>query len=105
MHAADQTVDLMFQRYALPKSELSFKGRLVNPQAIRRTTLITIEGQRDDICAVGQTLSAQDLASSLRPYLRTHHVQPSVGHCGVFSAKRWQSQIYPVVRDVIHISQ
>ena len=95
----------MFQRYALAKGELRFRGRPVNPQAIRRTALITIEDERDDICAVGQTLAAQDLASSLRPYLRTHYVQPSVGHDGIFSGKRWQNQIYPVVRDVIDISQ
>jgi poly(3-hydroxybutyrate) depolymerase len=100
-----ETVDLVFQKHALPKGELTFKGRRVNPAAIRRTALVTIEGERDDICAVGQTLAAQDLTSSLRPYMRTHYVQPNVGHYGVFSGKRWQSQIYPLVRDVIHISQ
>ncbi len=100
-----ETVDLVFQRYALPKGELKFRGRTVNPAAIRRTALVTIEGERDDICAIGQTLAAQDLASSLRPYMRTHYVQPNVGHYGVFSGKRWQNSIYPLVRDVIHISQ
>jgi poly(3-hydroxybutyrate) depolymerase len=100
-----ETVKLVFQDYALPKGELTFKGRLVDPAAIRRTALLTIEGERDDICAVGQTLAAQDLASNLRPYLRTHYVQPGVGHYGVFSGKRWQNHIYPMVRDVIHVSQ
>lgn len=100
-----ETVDLVFQKYALPKGELTFRGRAVNPAAIRRTALVTIEGERDDICAIGQTLAAQDLASSLRPYMRTHYVQPNVGHYGVFSGKRWQNHIYPVVRDVIHVSQ
>jgi len=64
-----------------------------------------VEGERDDICAIGQTLAAQDLASSLRPYMRTHHVQANVGHYGVFSGKRWQRQIYPAVRQVIQVSQ
>jgi len=100
-----ETVSLVFQEHALPKGELTYKGRPVNPAAIRRTALVTIEGERDDICAIGQTLAAQDLASSLRPYMRTHYVQPNVGHYGVFSGKRWQSQIYPLVRDVIHVSQ
>jgi poly(3-hydroxybutyrate) depolymerase len=100
-----ETVDLVFQKYALPKGELMFKGRKVDPAAIRRTAMVTIEGERDDICAIGQTLAAQDLASSLRPYMRTHYVQPNVGHYGVFSGKRWQNSIYPLVRDVIHISQ
>ena len=100
-----QTVRLVFQEYALPKGELTYRGRRVDPAAIRRTALLTVEGERDDICAIGQTLAAQDLASSLRPYLRTHYVQPNVGHYGVFSGKRWQNHIYPVVRDVIHVSQ
>jgi poly(3-hydroxybutyrate) depolymerase len=99
-----ETVDLVFQRYALPRGELRFRGRRVNPAAIRRTALVTIEGERDDICAIGQTLAAQDLASSLRPWMRTHYVQPNVGHYGVFSGKRWQNHIYPLVRDVIHVS-
>jgi poly(3-hydroxybutyrate) depolymerase len=100
-----ETVRLVFQDYALPKGELQFKGRTVNPATIRRTALVTVEGERDDICAIGQTLAAQDLASSLRPYLRTHYVQPNVGHYGVFSGRRWQNHIYPLVRDVIHVSQ
>ena len=97
-----ETVRLVFQEYALPKGELMFRGRKIDPSAIRRTALLTVEGERDDICAVGQTLAAQDLSSKLRPYLRTHYVQPGVGHYGVFSGSRWKRHIYPMVRDVIH---
>jgi poly(3-hydroxybutyrate) depolymerase len=99
-----ETVRLVFQEYALPKGELHLLGRRVDPAAIRRTALVTVEGERDDICAVGQTLAAQDLATSLRPYLRTHYVQAGVGHYGVFSGRRWQQQIYPVLRNVIQVS-
>jgi len=95
----------VFQEYALPKGELMFRGRKIDPSAIRRTALLTVEGERDDICAVGQTLAAQDLSSKLRPYLRTHYVQPGVGHYGVFSGSRWKRHIYPMVRDVIHSAQ
>jgi poly(3-hydroxybutyrate) depolymerase len=100
-----ETVSLVFQEYALPLGELKFRGRAINPAAIRRTALLTVEGERDDICSTGQTLAAQDLCSSLRPYMRTHYVQAGVGHYGVFSGRRWKNQIYPVVRDVIHLSQ
>jgi hypothetical protein len=88
-----------------PRGELSFRGRRVDLGAIRRTALLTVEGEKDDICSIGQTLAAHDLCTGLRPYLRTHYVQAGVGHYGVFSGKRWQNQIYPVVRDVIHVSQ
>jgi len=100
-----ETVSKVFQEYALPLGELKFRGRTINPAAIRRTALLTVEGERDDICSTGQTLAAQDLCSNLRPYMRTHYVQAGVGHYGVFSGRRWQNQIYPVVRDVIHVSQ
>jgi poly(3-hydroxybutyrate) depolymerase len=99
-----ETVAKVFQEFALPQGRLAYRGRPVDPGAIRRTALVTIEGERDDICAIGQTLAAQDLARSLRPYLRTHYVQPDVGHYGVFSGKRWQQQIYPIVRNVIGVS-
>jgi len=100
-----ETVRLVFQEYALPKGELTYRGRRIDPGAIRRTAMLTVEGERDDICAIGQTLAAQDLARNLRPYMRTHYVQPGVGHYGVFSGRRWQNQIYPMVRDVIHVSR
>ncbi|MEO8279677.1 MAG: polyhydroxyalkanoate depolymerase [Ideonella sp.] len=100
-----ETVEKVFQTCDLPRGKLSFRGRSVRPAAIRRTALMTVEGERDDICAIGQTLAAHDLCSSLRPYMRTHYVQAGAGHYGVFSGKRWQGQIYPLVRRVIQVSQ
>lgn len=99
-----ETVRKVFQTYDLPLGQLTFRGRTVKPAAIRRTALMTVEGERDDICAVGQTVAAQDLCTGIRPYLKTHHVQTGVGHYGVFSGKKWHQQIYPRVRDAIHAS-
>jgi polyhydroxyalkanoate depolymerase len=96
-----ETVRLVFQEHALPRGVLHFKGQKVEPAAIRRTMLLTIEGERDDICAVGQTVAAHDLCTGLRPYLRRHHMQVGVGHYGVFSGKKWEGQIYPLVKNVI----
>lgn len=100
-----ETVQQVFQEYRLPRGELVVGTRRVDPAAIRRTALVTIEGERDDICSTGQTLAAQDLCTRLRPYLRTHYVQPGVGHYGVFSGRRWQNQIYPLIRNVIQLSR
>ena len=97
-----ETVDKVFQRYALAAGELTWRGTPVDPSAIRRTALFTVEGERDDICAVGQTMAAHDLCTAVRPYWRQHHVQTGVGHYGVFSGRRWQNEIYPRVRDLIH---
>jgi polyhydroxyalkanoate depolymerase len=100
-----ETVKKVFQDYELAKGELEVRGRKVEPKAIRRMALLTVEGERDDICAVGQTLAAQDLCSGVRPYLKRHHVQTGVGHYGVFSGKRWETGVYPQVRDVIQMAE
>jgi poly(3-hydroxybutyrate) depolymerase len=96
-----ETVRLVFQENALAIGNLEWRGRRVEPRAIRRTMLLTVEGERDDICSVGQTLAAHELCNGLRPYLKRHHLQPGVGHCGVFSGARWMSQIYPIVKNAI----
>ena len=100
-----ETIDQVFQRCLLAKGEMTFAGAKIDPRAIRKTFLLTVEGERDDICAVGQTLAAQDLCSGLRPYMKTHHLQPGVGHYGVFNGRRWEAQVYPVVRNHIQASQ
>jgi poly(3-hydroxybutyrate) depolymerase len=97
-----ETVRRVFQDYALAKGELCVRGERVEPAAIRRTALFTVEGERDDICSIGQTVAAHDLCSGIRPYMKSHHVQLGVGHYGVFSGRRWQQQIYPRVREMIH---
>jgi len=96
-----ETVDMVFQRALLAKGELTVHGRLVDPGAIRRTALLTVEGERDDICAVGQTSAAHALCSGLRPHMKRHHLQLGVGHYGVFSGSKWEQQIYPQVRNMI----
>ncbi|MES2973919.1 MAG: polyhydroxyalkanoate depolymerase [Pseudomonadota bacterium] len=97
-----ETVEKVFQTYDLPLGKLGYKGRIVNPAAIRRTALMTVEGERDDICSVGQTVAAHDLCPNIRPYMKTHHIQTGVGHYGVFSGRKWNAQIYPRVREMIH---
>jgi poly(3-hydroxybutyrate) depolymerase len=99
-----ETVQRIFQDHDLPRGELKYRGRLVKPDAIKKTFLFTVEGERDDICGLGQTAAALDLCSNLRPLLKRHHVQTGVGHYGVFSGKRWANEIYPRVREVIEFS-
>lgn len=96
-----QTVRLIFQEHALPLGTLERHGQRVEPAAIRRTALFTVEGENDDICSVGQTLAAQDLCTGLRPHLKHHHLQAGAGHYGVFNGRRWSGQVYPMLRMII----
>lgn len=96
-----ETIERVFKKAELAEGTFQYKGRTVDCGAIRRTALLTVEGGRDDICSMGQTTAAHELCSSLRPHLKRHHLQANVGHYGVFSGRRWQREIYPVVRNMI----
>lgn len=96
-----ETISKVFQEHDLPRGVLTYRGETLDFRAIRRTALLTVEGERDDICAVGQTVAAQDICASLRPHRKRHHMQAGVGHYGVFSGRRWQSQVYPLVKSHI----
>lgn len=96
-----ETIDRIFQKAELATGTFTYRGRLVDPRMIRNTALLTVEGGRDDICSLGQTAVAHDLCASLRPHLKRHHLQANVGHYGVFNGRRWEKEIYPVVRNMI----
>jgi poly(3-hydroxybutyrate) depolymerase len=99
-----ETVKKVFQEYHLPRGQFQYRGNAVSPAAIRKTWLLTVEGEKDDICAVGQTVAAHDLTPGIKPFRKKHYVQAGVGHYGVFSGTRWATQIYPMVRNVIQAS-
>jgi poly(3-hydroxybutyrate) depolymerase len=96
-----QTIREVFQEHALPLGRFRHRGRLVEPAAIEQTTLLTIEGENDDICAVGQTNAAHELLTGLPKRKKFQHLQPGVGHYGVFNGRRWANEIYPVLKGVI----
>ncbi|GGF64263.1 poly(3-hydroxybutyrate) depolymerase [Azorhizobium oxalatiphilum] len=96
-----ETVQYVFQDYRLPKGELTYKGNPIDFKAIRRTSLLTVEGERDDICSLGQTVAAHDICTGLKPHRKRHHMQAGVGHYGVFSGRKWAGQVYPIVRNHI----
>jgi polyhydroxyalkanoate depolymerase len=96
-----ETVSRVFQEQLLAKGELVWRGRKVNPGAIRRTALLTVEGERDDICSVGQTVAAHTLCKGIFANRKRHHLQPGVGHYGVFNGRKWQTQIYPLFRNLV----
>jgi poly(3-hydroxybutyrate) depolymerase len=96
-----QTVDVVFQRYLLPKGELVHRGRPVRPDLITDIGLLTVEGENDDISGIGQTQAAHTLCSGIPDNLKQDYVQPHVGHYGVFNGKRFREEIYPRVREFI----
>jgi polyhydroxyalkanoate depolymerase len=96
-----ETVRKVFQEYHLPRGIFEYRGDKVSPAAIRKTALLTVEGEKDDICSIGQTMAAHDLTPGIKPFRKKHYVQPGAGHYGVFSGSKWATQIYPMVRNHI----
>lgn len=89
------TVKIVFQEHRLPLGLLTHHGDGVDPSAITKTALMTIEGEKDDISAPGQTKAAHDLVTNLPQSMQEHYVQPGVGHYGVFNGRRWREEICP----------
>jgi poly(3-hydroxybutyrate) depolymerase len=92
-----ETSRAIFRDHDFACGQLRWRGRLVDPGAIT-TALITIEGEKDEICPPGQTFAAHDLCTGIPATRKRHHLQASVGHYGVFSGSRFEQEIYPEIR-------
>ncbi|MBL8385685.1 MAG: polyhydroxyalkanoate depolymerase [Burkholderiales bacterium] len=93
------TIRMVFQEHALPLGTWvtgeTLGRRRVEPAAIRRTALFTIEGEIDDISGCGQTEAAHDLCTGIPKSRKQHFTAPKCGHYGIFSGRRWRELIYP----------
>ncbi|RFU21179.1 polyhydroxyalkanoate depolymerase [Geodermatophilus marinus] len=98
-----ETVGRIFQEHHFATGRFTWRGRPVDPGAIRNAALLTVEGANDDICSPGQTEAAHALCTGIPDERKRHHLQHGVGHYGVFSGSRWEAEVYPVVR--AHIAQ
>jgi poly(3-hydroxybutyrate) depolymerase len=96
-----QTIDVVFQRHALPKGELMHRGRRVDPAAIKDIALLAIEGERDDISGIGQTRAALDISTGLDAARKRYHLARGVGHYGIFNGSKWRNKIAPMVEQWI----
>ena len=96
-----QTIDVVFQRHALPKGEMLHRGRRVDPAAITDIGLLAIEGERDDISGIGQTRAALTLATELPEAKKRYHLAEGAGHYGIFNGSKWRDRIAPVVEQWI----
>lgn len=96
-----QTIETVFLEHRLPKGQMVHRNRLVDPSKIQNVALMTVEGEKDDISGIGQTFAAQNLCTNLAEAMREHHLQPGVGHYGVFNGSRFRAEIAPKIRNFI----
>ncbi len=98
-------IRVVFKEHALPRGRWHVRGVRVAPEALTRTSLLTIEGELDDISGQGQTRAAHDLCTSLPAARKQHLLVQGAGHYGIFSGRRWREQVYPRVRDCIRAAE
>src|SRR5690606_6491918 len=91
------TIRVVFQEFLLAKGKWEVNGTLVQPAALRKTALFTVEGELDDISGNGQTEAAHNLATRIPPEKRKHLLAKGVGHYGIFSGRKFRDMIYPQI--------
>ncbi len=96
-----ETLECVFQQHHLPNGTMRWKGQTVDPAKIKKTALMTVEGELDDISSPAQTYAAHDLCSSLPEEKRAHLLQKQVGHYGIFNGRRWREKIRPGISEFI----
>ena len=69
------------------------------------TSLITVEGELDDISGDGQTEAAHGLCKNIPKSQREHVEVAGAGHYGIFSGSKWREIVYPQIRDFILAAQ
>lgn len=94
-----QSIDVVFQRHLLPKGEMTYKGNIVDPKAINKTSVLCLEGELDDISGVGQTRVAMDLTKNLPASKKKYHLEPNVGHYGIFNGRKFRNNVLPIIVD------
>jgi poly(3-hydroxybutyrate) depolymerase len=96
-----QFVERAYQRHDLPNGSFTFRGRRVDPSAITKTALLTVEGELDDLSPAGQTRAAHDLCPRLPAHMKQAYLEINVGHYGVFSGRKWRNNIQPAIHNFI----
>lgn len=95
------TVERIFKNGEIAQNRFTLGGVPVDLGAIRRTSVMTVEGAIDDISAPGQCVAALNLCTGVPEDRKVNHVEPGAGHYGIFAGKNWRINIRPLVLDFI----
>ncbi len=99
------TIRIVFQQHALANGSWvtgkTLGNQKIEPGAITKTALFTIEGELDDISGGGQTQAAHDLCTGVPKVKKQHFTAPQCGHYGIFAGHRWRELIQPKIAEFI----
>ncbi len=94
-----QTIREVFQKFSLAKGKMKSRGREVDVEKITEPALLGIEGEHDDIAAVGQTRAALEICTNIPKSRKQYYLQKGVGHYGVFSGSKFREFIVPAIKE------
>ena len=98
-----QTLQTVFMDRDLAKGTLMHEGRPVDMKRLGDTIdIFTVEGEKDDICGLGQTRVLHDLCSNVPDDNKHHHTVKGAGHMGVFSGKKYLQDVLPRAVKVVY---
>jgi len=92
-----ENIRVVFHQRDICRGTLSWCGQTVNPFCISATSLMTIEGELDDIAAPGQTSAAFELCPGLPKIQKVRMVVADCGHFSLFYGEKWRDKVLPAV--------
>ena len=96
-----QTVEEVFQSHSIPNGTFVHRGKVINLHDIKKTAILAVEGERDDISGLGQTKAALKLAARLSDKKKRYYMAEGAGHYGIFNGSKWRDKVAPVVEEFI----
>lgn len=94
-------VEQVFRRRALATGGMAIAGQALDPVVLSQTGLLTVEGERDDISAPGQTAAAHDLCTGLQEALRARLVIAGADHFALFYGQTMRTQVLPAIAGIM----
>jgi poly(3-hydroxybutyrate) depolymerase len=96
-----QTINTVFKEHLIPRHKILHNAKKVDFGSIKNTKVLAIEGERDDICGIGQTKAVFDICFNLPEENKFYHLQKDVGHYGLFNGKKFNQNILPIIDQFI----
>lgn len=100
-----ETLQKVFTDAELARGTAKHGNRKVDCRAIRNTALLTIEGEKDEICKPGQTHAAHQLCSNLADAKRQQLSLPECGHYTTWNGPFFRTRIAPAINQFIRQHQ
>lgn len=96
-----QLMERAYKNCDLPNNAYVWHGKKVDPTAITKTAIFTVEGELDDLSPQGHTSAALAMCTNLDDSKKKSHLEIGIRHYGLFTGRRWRNNIQPLIHSFI----